>query len=241
MCESVFWVYASPVPRRWGPLAACSLAVLVADQGTKLLVVERLTPAVARAAFDRPPWSEPDPASGRPVAPTGRARRQALAELGIGRKLVWFYAGVLDRPCAPAAARCPPERLAPGLALRYVENEGLIGGLGGRADETWRGPALMALGLAGLAVLLGLGARLPPRPRNLGGLGLVLGGALGNLLDRGRLGYVIDFVDLHLSLGGRSLHWPTFNLADLAITAGAALLLAETRPWRAEARTPTWS
>ncbi len=47
-------------------------------------------------------------------------------------------------------------------------------------------------------------------------LGLVLGGAIGNLIDRVRLGYVVDFVDLHW--------WPVFNLADSAIVVGVALL-----------------
>jgi signal peptidase II len=49
------------------------------------------------------------------------------------------------------------------------------------------------------------------------GVALVIGGALGNLLDRIRLGYVVDFIDFHF--------WPVFNLADMAIVAGACLLM----------------
>ena len=49
---------------------------------------------------------------------------------------------------------------------------------------------------------------------------LVLGGALGNVIDRIRLGYVIDFIDVYY----RHWHWPTFNVADSAITVGAILL-----------------
>lgn len=52
-------------------------------------------------------------------------------------------------------------------------------------------------------------------------LGLVIGGAVGNLLDRVRLGYVVDFIDVHV--GG--WHWPAFNLADSAITCGIIFLL----------------
>ncbi len=52
-------------------------------------------------------------------------------------------------------------------------------------------------------------------------LGLILGGALGNLIDRIRLGMVIDFLDFHLG----SHHWPAFNLADVAISVGAVLLI----------------
>lgn len=54
-------------------------------------------------------------------------------------------------------------------------------------------------------------------------LTLVLGGALGNLIDRMRLGYVVDFIDVHY----QSWHWPTFNVADSAITVGAILLVLD--------------
>lgn len=54
-------------------------------------------------------------------------------------------------------------------------------------------------------------------------LTLILGGALGNAIDRATRGYVVDFVDVHL--GG--WHWPAFNVADSAITIGAALLLLD--------------
>ncbi|MEW6535766.1 MAG: signal peptidase II [Candidatus Auribacterota bacterium] len=51
-------------------------------------------------------------------------------------------------------------------------------------------------------------------------LGLVLGGAIGNLIDRLRIGYVIDFLDVYF----RSYHWPAFNIADSAICVGIGLL-----------------
>jgi signal peptidase II len=55
------------------------------------------------------------------------------------------------------------------------------------------------------------------------GLSLLLGGAIGNLIDRLRFGVVIDFLDLHLG----DWHWPAFNLADSAITVGVALLIID--------------
>jgi lipoprotein signal peptidase len=59
-------------------------------------------------------------------------------------------------------------------------------------------------------------------------LALVLGGALGNLVDRIRDGVVVDFVQAHARLGGSVEHyWPTFNVADIAICAGAVLLLVD--------------
>ncbi len=53
------------------------------------------------------------------------------------------------------------------------------------------------------------------------GLSLVFGGALGNLIDRLRMGVVIDFIDLYI----KSYHWPAFNVADTCITLGAVLLM----------------
>ncbi len=53
------------------------------------------------------------------------------------------------------------------------------------------------------------------------GLALLLGGAWGNLLDRVRLGYVVDFIYLHY----QQFDWPVFNVADMAITGGALLMV----------------
>lgn len=53
------------------------------------------------------------------------------------------------------------------------------------------------------------------------GLSLILGGAIGNFIDRARFGYVIDFLDVYY----QHWHWPAFNLADAAITLGVTLLL----------------
>jgi signal peptidase II len=55
-------------------------------------------------------------------------------------------------------------------------------------------------------------------------LALILGGAIGNLIDRAMYGYVIDFIDVYYS----THHWPAFNIADSAITIGAFLLIIDT-------------
>lgn len=64
-------------------------------------------------------------------------------------------------------------------------------------------------------------------------LALILGGALGNLLDRVRMGVVTDFIDLHLG----EAHFPTFNLADTAITVGVVLMMFGA--WRGDNRSAT--
>ncbi len=87
--------------------------------------------------------------------------------------------------------------------------------------------ALVPWVLSGLAVAIVIG--LVVWLRHIEGrwpgvaVGLIVGGAVGNVVDRLRLGAVIDFLDLHW--GG--FHWPAFNLADSAITLGVALLLVE--------------
>jgi signal peptidase II len=62
-------------------------------------------------------------------------------------------------------------------------------------------------------------------------IGLIVGGAVGNIIDRLRIGGVVDFLDFHL----RSLHWPAFNLADSAICIGVAAMLLDGLLLRREA------
>jgi len=64
------------------------------------------------------------------------------------------------------------------------------------------------------------------------GLGLIIGGAIGNVIDRLRFGAVFDFLDVH----AYGFHWPAFNVADSAITIGAVLLVADSLFARPEAR-----
>jgi signal peptidase II len=81
---------------------------------------------------------------------------------------------------------------------------------------------VLAVGVS--AVLLVWLIRLPRREWMTGlGLSLILGGAIGNVIDRIRLGYVVDFIDVHF--GG--WHYPAFNIADSAITCGVILLLLD--------------
>ena len=88
------------------------------------------------------------------------------------------------------------------------------------------GPWLLAGGatLVALALIAWL-TRIDNRLQAIG-VGLIAGGALGNVIDRVRAGAVFDFLDFYFKAGsGKEYHWPAFNLADSAITVGVILLL----------------
>lgn len=97
------------------------------------------------------------------------------------------------------------------LDLTLSHNSGVAFGL-----ASGGGVALVALTLAALAFVAALFARDPGRPWMWVAVGLLAGGALGNLIDRVRADAVTDFVDV--------LSWPPFNLADVAITLGVVVL-----------------
>ena len=74
-----------------------------------------------------------------------------------------------------------------------------------------------------LAALVPLAAQL--RPLTAAALGLIIGGAIGNAIDRFAYGAVVDFALFHVQIGEKTLNWYVFNLADVAIVAGVAALL----------------
>ncbi|MEQ9662598.1 MAG: signal peptidase II [Parasphingopyxis sp.] len=104
----------------------------------------------------------------------------------------------------------------PGFNLVVVTNSGVAFGLAGEAAPA----ILIAIGLL-LSGLLGIWLMRTRSSMHALGLSLAIGGALGNVADRLIFGAVRDFIDLYWG----NLHWPSFNLADVAIVAGLALLL----------------
>ena len=87
----------------------------------------------------------------------------------------------------------------------------------------WQTPLLIGFALVAIGIVSYLLVRTPGRRMLSCGLALILGGALGNVIDRMRFGQVVDFLDFHAA----SWHWPAFNVADSAITVGAVLLILD--------------
>ncbi len=107
------------------------------------------------------------------------------------------------------------------LHLTYVQNTGAAFGL-------FKGQQLLFIGLSVLVIAWVIRELTSPGPLTRGmrwGSSLILGGATGNLIDRLRCGYVVDFIDVRFH--GRTI-WPVFNVADSAITIGVTLLMLQT-------------
>ncbi len=109
--------------------------------------------------------------------------------------------------------------------FRYVENPGAAWGFLSGAQSWFRTPFFLLISLAAMVFIIVYFRRTTPEQRLLRlALALVFGGAIGNFLDRVRLGYVIDFIDWHWY---DKATWPTFNVADSAITVGVAMMILD--------------
>ena len=167
-------------------------------------------------------------------APTGTAR--ARPTIGLAMALLvfaadqlskWIVAGPLDLHNLGSIG------LLPFFDLTWVENRGISLGLfvAGSAAARW---ALVAVtGVVALAVAYWM-TREPRRGDQIA-LGAVLGGALGNILDRARFGYVVDFADLHF---GTFRPFLIFNVADAAISLGVLALILRAFLTKDDAKVP---
>ena len=143
------------------------------------------------------------------------ARRLALL-VAVGLPIVvldQLVNAVVVQAIGPGAPTSRIELLGAWLALEYVENRGVAFGL-----LAGLGPLVAVVPLRVLLMLLALTMRAPHPPVwQVLGVGLVGGGAIGNLIDRLRFGYVIDFISVGI--------WPNFNVADSAVSIGAVCLI----------------
>ena len=185
---------------KWKLLALIAGFWFAADQVTKYLAVAHLTAAFVVARAQTP-----------------------------GEKLSAFVGqkDLLERGLADPL----PVSVAPFWQNRYTQNRGAAWGVLAGAGEKFRVPFFYLVSLVAVIFIFSYYRKLANGQRYLQvALALVLGGALGNALDRLLRGYVIDFIDWHWfdpQWMHPGLHWPTFNVADSGITVGLALLFLE--------------
>jgi signal peptidase II len=109
--------------------------------------------------------------------------------------------------------------------LRYAQNPGGAWSMLRSQPEIFRRPFFLFVSAAASVFITSIYAKLDPRDRAMRwGLPLALGGAIGNLVDRMRHGYVVDFLHAYATTSKRSYHWPTFNVADVWIFVGVLLM-----------------
>lgn len=109
--------------------------------------------------------------------------------------------------------------------LSYVQNKGAAFGILATADPAFRVPFFMVVPILALISIGFLFKKIAKEDLRLAiALSLVIGGAIGNLIDRLLWGYVIDFLDFHWRWG---YHFPAFNVADSAICVGVALVILD--------------
>jgi signal peptidase II len=110
------------------------------------------------------------------------------------------------------------------LDITHVRNTGAAFGMLNDMQFQYKAAVMVLVAILAL-VAVGMYAMTLPREQRVArfGLALILGGAVGNLIDRAMTGYVVDFVDVYW----RGIHFWAFNVADSAITAGVVLMLLD--------------
>ncbi len=138
----------------------------------------------------------------------------AFAILFVDQLSKWFVTGPLD------LERVQQIVLLPIFNFTFVPNSGISLGLAQAQNDTHRW--LLVAGTAAIATAVAWWIGREDKSADRLALGLVLGGALGNIVDRVQLGYVVDFLDLHF---GATRPFYVFNVADAAISVGVVILL----------------
>lgn len=148
------------------------------------------------------------------AADASGARTRLILGLALAVLVVDQIAKAIVRSELPLHTRRP---VVDGyLALTHVHNRGMAFGLFNGIDSPWLRWLLVAVALLAVGIIWSYARRGTHQIGVALGFGAILGGALGNLVDRLRWGYVVDFVLAHW---GRH-EWPAFNVADAAITMG---------------------
>ena len=185
--------------RKWTVLGLIAATILIGDQVTKYLAVEHLT-----AAFD------------------------VAHATTFGEKISAYLSqrDLLERRLDTA----PIDVFTSWFQLRYTQNPGAAFSFLAGVHGQWRTMFFHLITIAALVFIFSTYRKLREDQRWMQiSLALLLGGALGNGLDRGLRGYVIDFIAWHINdpdwLGSPYRHWPTFNVADCGVSVGLVMLV----------------
>ncbi len=181
--------------RKYGWLVAVALTIIVADQVTKFMVLEKLT-----TAFDGAP--------NKISVFAGTAPEMGVDGLHFRAKEAIVLSNDFFR-------------------FRYAENPGAAFGLFRTLPENLRGPLFHVVSIGAVILIAFYFSKLTGAKNERWakwGLPLVLGGAIGNYLDRLARGFVIDFLEAHWF---EKAYWPAFNVADSAIVVGVGLLIID--------------
>ncbi len=107
--------------------------------------------------------------------------------------------------------------------FKIALNKGAAWGLFRNLSPDWRVPFFVLISAVAVTVIILFYRKIEGQRLVGSALVLILGGAIGNLIDRVRLGWVVDFIDWHYG----DSHWPTFNIADVAISVGVGLMVLD--------------
>ena len=160
------------------------------------------------------------------------SRRMVAVGFAGSRRLIMVIVAivvVLDQATKALVGETLPlhasVNVVPGLLdLTHVRNTGVAFGILNAADFPFKSAVMVIVAAVALLAIVTYAVRSTSHGRTAQiGLALILGGAIGNLIDRAMTGYVIDFVDIYW----RSYHFWAFNVADSAITVGAAALVLD--------------
>ncbi len=168
---------------------------------------------------------------GRPTGSPGVDGRAAGGAPLIGRVEIWIVLAIVvfdQITKAIVRARVPlhddVEVIRGVLGVTYVRNSGAAFGLLNTIDFPFKSAVIAIVAAAALVAIAAYAARVAPAQRLARiGLAFIVGGAVGNLIDRIALGYVVDFVDVYW----RAYHFWAFNVADSAITIGVAVMVLD--------------
>ncbi|MGZ3424486.1 MAG: signal peptidase II [Polyangiales bacterium] len=193
--------------------------------------------------------SDAPPAEGKPSTPPGKVEGNApsrASEEAAGPHPSYLFLGLLSifvlvadlgskwwavKHLEKDGFRLPAKEVIKGrLSFVLARNPGGAWGMLHDQPEKYRKPFFVIVSVVAVVVIVGMFRKLDAKQHALKwGLPLVLGGALGNLVDRVRYSQVIDFIDVVYwkAANGIEKHWPTFNVADIAICVGVLLMAVD--------------